>query len=143
MTLVENPRKEFVLVVDSDCLRGRALLTRLRALGYYAASFVRGEDALKFAAENEPDAIVSDWSLSDMQGVEFARRAKTQSFATKLILLSGQADWRILRATLECGGEDLLTHPVSMEHLLSTLGRLTDVEQASKPNLSADSPASA
>jgi len=131
MTLVENPRKEFVLVVDSDCLRGRALLTRLRAIGYYVASFARGEDALKFAAENDPDAIVSEWSLSDMRGVELARRAKMQSFATKVILLSDQADWRALRETLECGGEDVVSRSVSMEHLLSILGRTPEAHRCS------------
>ena len=131
MTLVESPRKEFVLVVDSDCHRARALATRLRALGYYAASFACGEDALKYAAENEPDAIVSDWSLSDMQGLELARRAKTQSFATKVILLSDQADWRALRETLECGGEDVVARSVSMEHLQSILGRTLEAHRSS------------
>ena len=130
MTLVQSPRKEFVLVVDSDCHRGRALAAHLRALGYYAASFASGEDALKYASENEPDAIVADRHLSDISGAEFARRAKTQSFATKVILLSDHADWRVLRETLECGGEDVLMRPVSMEHLLSILGRTPEAHRS-------------
>lgn len=115
--------KPFVLVVDSDGHRARELASSLRTLGCYSASSTRGEDALRYVAENDPDALVAAWDLSDMGGLELARRVKVGSFTPKVILVRDEADWKLLRQTMECGGDDLLSRPLSMDHLLGILVR--------------------
>jgi DNA-binding response OmpR family regulator len=121
MILTESPRKEFLLVVDRDGHRGRDLAEHLRALGCYATSLTSAEEALKYASENLPDAIVADWELPDMTGTELAHRAKSQCIAAKVVLASDPADARRLRETLRCGADDLLFRPLSAEALLRTL----------------------
>ncbi len=129
----------FVLVVDSDCYRGRLLVSQLTDARCYAARARRGEDALRFVRENEPDAVVCDWRLEDMSGLEFLRRIKEQSFPTKVILASDQADWQLLRRTLESGGEDLLGRPLALGHLLRTLGRSLESVRPGRPCVSPSS----
>jgi DNA-binding response OmpR family regulator len=128
-----NTWKPFVLVVDSDYHRGRSLVSRLRTEGYYVASSGCGKDALEYAAENEPDAIVSDWHLSDMAGTEFTHTLKGRSFRTKVLLMSDQTDWRLLRKAIECGGDDLLSRPVSIQYLVRILNRSSRLPQAASP----------
>ena len=116
-----NSVKPFVLVVDSDCHRARELASSLRTFGCYSASSTCGEDALRYVAENDPDAVIVAWDLSDLQGLELARRLKTGSFTPKVILVRDEADWKLLRRTMECGGDELLSRPLSMDQLLRIL----------------------
>jgi DNA-binding response OmpR family regulator len=80
-----------------------------------------GADALQYVEENEPDAVVAKWDLPDMTGPELVRRIMSSRFGTKVILEKDGGDWRSLRQTLEVGGEDLLTHPLSAAALLRSL----------------------
>src|SRR6266508_2866752 len=101
---LNDAAKPFVLVVDSDSHRARELASSLRILGCYSAFSTRGEDALRYVAENDPDALVVAWDLPDMQGLELARRVKAGSSTPKVILVRDEADWKLLRQTMECGG---------------------------------------
>ena len=123
MDLQISPGRHYVLVVDSDCYRARAMLSELRASGCYAATAVTGADALRYVIENEPDAVVADWDLSDMTGPEFARRVKSARFATKVYLHKARPDVSSLRQTLGCGGEDLLSRPSPIASVLRSLRR--------------------
>lgn len=133
MTPFATDRKPFVLVVDSDPQRARSLVQHLRTGSFYAESSACGEDALKYAAENEPDAVVSDWRLSDMAGIEFTRRLKARSFPAKVVLLNDRADWRLLREAFEGGADDLLSRPVSTEELFRSLERSLGVQRGASP----------
>lgn len=125
MNISAGSHKQFILVVDRDCYRGRSLVSGLRALGCYVSLASSGSEALQYVAENEPDAVAVDWSLPDMPGLELARRIKSHWFATKIVLGKGDADWRSLRQTLEVGGEDLLSHPLKASTVLRSLTRST------------------
>lgn len=118
MKIVTGPRKEFVLVVDSDRHRGRSLVSELRSFGCYVSLASSGAEALKYVEENEPDSVVSDWNLEDMTGLELTRRIKSTRFETRVVLEKADGDWRSLRETLEVGGDELLSRPHSAAAVL-------------------------
>jgi len=113
--------RHFILVVDSNWPRRHALARGLRSLGAYVGGASSGQEALRYVTENEPDALVSDWTLWDMDGLELARRITQGRFRPRIILQKEGADWLSLRQTLECGGQDLLSRPFSMDQLLRSL----------------------
>jgi two-component system cell cycle response regulator CtrA len=123
MELGISPGGQFVLVVDSDCRRGRGVQSDLRAKGCYATFASSGQEALRFAREYEPDAVVSDWALSDMGGPELVRQIKSARFETKVILEKDDVDWRALRQAYEVAADDLLSRPELSEELLTSLKR--------------------
>lgn len=131
--------KYFVLIVDGDCHRGRSLASQLTDARCYAARVCSGVDALRFVRENEPDAVVSEWRLEDITGLELLREIKELSFLTKVILASDQGDWQSLRRTLAGGGEDLLTRPFSLGYLLRTLERSLKSARRRYPRVSPSS----
>ena len=123
MNLTPGARKEYTLVVDCNCFRGRGLASALTRLGCYAAFVPTGDAALRYIIENEPDAVIADWELPDMDGLELARQVTLGGLRTKVILHKEDADWRCLRSALECGGEEVLTHPCSADVVLRALER--------------------
>jgi DNA-binding response OmpR family regulator len=123
MEFGNRPGRHFILVVDANSHRGRALASNLRAAGCYAASATSAAEALRYALENEPDAVVSQWDLPDLEAVELCRRIKSARFETRVILHQEAADPSSLRRTLENGGEDLLSQPVSVSAVLGLLNR--------------------
>jgi len=124
MDLAMSPGKHFVLVVDPNGHRGRALASELRSVGCYASVAGSGEEALGYSIENEPDAILSDWNLPDVPALDLARRLKALSSRTKILFQKNEADWRLLRQVLECGGDDLLCRPFSIGQLIRILNRM-------------------
>jgi CheY-like chemotaxis protein len=118
--------RHFVLVVDSDCHRGRRVQLDLKAKGCYATFVSSGQEALRFVRENEPDAVLSDWALTDMAGPELARQIKCARFATRVILEKDDVDWRALRQAYEVAADDLLSRSQSSGQVLSTLERTTN-----------------
>ena len=121
MDLQISPGRHYVLVVDGDCYRARAVVTELRTSGCYVATAVTGAEALRYVIENEPDAVVADWDLPDMTGPDFVRRVKSVRFATKIYLYKDRTDVSSLRQTLACGGEDLLSRPLPIASVLRAL----------------------
>lgn len=113
--------KPFVLVADGEPHQARVLVSRLAEWGCYASAALSGKDALRFIAENDPDAVVADWSLPDMEGPELARRVRADGYAAAVILLWADADWKQLRRALECGANDLLGRPFTLDRLLWSL----------------------
>ena len=121
MDLHRTPGRHFVLVVDSNSYRRRATLWELQARGCFTASASTGAEALTYATENEPDAVVADWDLSDTTGPELARRLKPASPATQIFLQKEEPDVRSLRETLVNGGEDLLPRHSALTAMLRQL----------------------
>jgi DNA-binding NtrC family response regulator len=134
MKLGIGPDRHFVLVVDSDCRRGRDVQSTLKAMGCYAAFASSGQEALCFVREYEPDAVVSDWALSDMAGPQLAREIKCARFATKVILEKDEVDWRALRQAYEVAADDLLSRPQLGGQLLASLKRPADRRERRSQN---------
>lgn len=88
-----NESDATVLLVDDEAM----VLDSLKAFleletDYRVEAFVSGEEALKFAEDNEVDVAVSDFLMPGMNGIEFlGKLAETRPYAPR-ILLTGYAD---------------------------------------------------
>jgi two-component system, OmpR family, response regulator len=99
-----------LLVIEDEPDLLRALARALREDGYAVDTAADGEDGCYKAIENDYDAIVLDWMLPEMNGMEVlaALRAKKQ---TPVIMLTAKAsvDHRIVG--LRAGADDYLVQP--------------------------------
>jgi CheY-like chemotaxis protein len=75
-----------VLIVDDDPLQGDILRLILSDEGYHACVATSGEEALKYAKRLEPDVILTDLWLGDMDGVELMKVLKSLSYSRKVII---------------------------------------------------------
>ncbi len=109
-----------VLVVDDERGLLRALGINLRARGYEVDLAADGRTALTLAASGQPDVVVLDLGLPDIDGVEVIEglRAWTE---VPIIVLSARTEEHDKVIALDCGADDYVTKPFGMDELLARL----------------------
>ncbi len=109
-----------VLVVDDDPRLLRALRITLEAREYQVTTATNGRTALAAAAETEPDIIVLDLGLPDLEGVDVIHALRGWT-AARIVVLSGRAGSADKIAALDAGADDYVTKPFGVEELLARL----------------------
>lgn len=107
-----------ILVIDDESQILRAMRTILTEKGFRVTTASRGEEGLALAVTSEPDIIVLDLGLPDMDGVEVCRRLREWT-QTPIIILSVRDSERDKVAALDQGADDYLTKPFGIEELLA------------------------
>jgi len=107
-----------ILVIDDEPQILRAMRTILTEKQFRVSSANRGEEGLALAATGEPDLVILDLGLPDMDGVEVCRRLREWT-QVPIIILSVRDSERDKVAALDMGADDYLTKPFGIEELLA------------------------
>lgn len=107
-----------ILVIDDEPQILRAIRTILTEKQFRVTTASRGEEGLTLAATTEPDLIILDLGLPDMDGVEVCTRLREWT-QTPIIILSVRDSERDKVAALDMGADDYLTKPFGIEELLA------------------------
>ncbi|MFE8016779.1 response regulator [Streptomyces antibioticus] len=109
-----------VLVVEDNPQLVRALVINLQARHYGVDAAPDGATALRLAAARQPDVVLLDLGLPDMDGVEVIRALRGWTRAPILVLSARQSSSEKVSA-LDAGADDYITKPFSMDELLARL----------------------
>lgn len=109
-----------VLLVDDEPDFRRTLAITLRGHGYAVVTAGDGEEALRVAAETEPDLVVLDLGLPVLDGVGVLVRLRAWS-TVPVLVLSGRSDSGDKVDALDAGADDYVTKPFGIEELLARL----------------------
>jgi two-component system KDP operon response regulator KdpE len=107
-----------ILVVDDELQIQRALRTILIEKQFRVSVASSGEEGLTIAAAAEPDLVILDLGLPDMDGVEVCARLREWT-QCPIIILSVRDGERDKVAALDKGADDYLTKPFGIEELLA------------------------
>ncbi len=107
-----------ILVIDDEPQILRAIHTILTEKGYRVTTAGNGEDGLAVAAASEPNVVILDLGLPDMDGVDVCSRLREWT-QTPIIILSVRDGERDKVAALDKGADDYLTKPFGIEELLA------------------------
>jgi two-component system OmpR family response regulator len=108
-----------ILVVDDEPSIVDAVGTALRYEGFDIEQAVTGRDALASAVRTEPDLIVLDWMLPDLDGIEVGRRLRERGFESAILFLTAKDSVEDKVDALRAGGDDYLTKPFSLAELVA------------------------
>ncbi len=109
-----------VLVVEDDPQLVRALVINLQARHYGVDAAPDGTTALRLAAARQPDVVLLDLGLPDMDGVDIIKALRGWIRVPILVLSARQAsDEKV--AALDAGADDYITKPFSIDELLARL----------------------
>jgi two-component system KDP operon response regulator KdpE len=109
-----------VLVVEDEPAVAEVLATALRARGHRVDVAATGREALAMASMIEPDVVLLDLALPDVDGIEVCRRLR-RWFNNPIMVLTADGDEDRMVAALDAGADDYVTKPFSMRALLARL----------------------
>ena len=112
--------KPLVLVVEDDLPIQNLITTTLRAHEYHFLTANTGEEAIMETASHNPEIVLLDLGLPDLDGVEVIRRIRTWS-NLPIIVISARSEDPDKIDALDAGADDYLTKPFSVEELLARL----------------------
>lgn len=108
-----------LLVVEDETITSDMLRRYFEIVGYEVLNAVTGAEAVKKAIEHQPEVIILDINLPDINGYEVCKKLRSEQ-TTKhipIIFLTRKDDRRDRLAGLELGADDFLTKPFDIEEL--------------------------
>jgi two-component system OmpR family response regulator len=116
-----NGTEQRILVVDDEQSIVDAVATALRYEGYQVEEAYNGRDALTAVAQFEPDLVVLDWMLPDIEGIEVGRRLRDKGFKTAVLFLTAKDATENKVEALRAGGDDYVTKPFSLAEIVARI----------------------
>ena len=109
-----------VLVVDDEPPIRKLLRMGLGTQGYQTMDAPNAKTALDLMA-NQPDLVILDLGLPDMQGLELLRQIRSRTETVPIVVLSSRGDEVTKVEALDLGADDYVTKPFGMEELLARI----------------------
>ncbi len=112
--------KPLILVVEDDAPVRNLMTVTLKANDYKFLTAQNGNAAIMEASSHNPDIVLLDLGLPDMDGVEVIKKIRTWSNIPIIVISARSEDSDKIEA-LDAGADDYLTKPFSVEELLARL----------------------
>ncbi|WP_127587677.1 response regulator [Paenibacillus koleovorans] len=85
-----------------------------------------GREALKGWEQHQPDLVISDVRMPEMDGIQLSQEIRSRGMQTEIIIISGYNDYGLLRQAMQNGVSDYLLKPVDPEEVVGTLGKVIE-----------------
>ena len=122
-----------ILVVDDEPSIVDAVATALRYEGFEVDEATGGREALRAVAEREPDLVVLDWMLPDLEGIEVGRRMRERGFKSAILFLTAKDAVENKVEALRVGGDDYVTKPFSLAEIVARVQAILRRTQSELP----------
>jgi two-component system OmpR family response regulator len=139
VTAADRTPEATLLVVDDEPNIRELLATSLRFAGFEVHAAADGGAALRLAKQVQPDLLVLDVMLPDMDGFTVTRRLRDKGQHVPVLFLTARDDTADKITGLTVGGDDYVTKPFSLEEVVARIRailRRTQAEVASTSVLS-------
>src|SRR5215469_8169603 len=107
-----------ILVIDDEPQITRVLRTSLSTQSFDVRTANEPEEGLRVFQEWSPDLVITDLMMPDLSGVEVCRAIRSTS-STPIVVLSVRDHERSKIEALDCGADDYITKPFSIQELLA------------------------
>jgi len=110
--------KPVILVIEDDAQIRRVLSTSLEAYGFELHSAENGMQGKALAVRHQPDLIILDLGLPDIDGLNLIRDLRTRS-SQEILVLSARGSEDVKVRALDLGADDYLTKPFGVFELMA------------------------
>ncbi len=121
--------KKVLIVEDEDIIR-EVLCSWLEEADYQTLTASNGLKGLEVIHEHDPDLIVADIMMPQLDGIELCRLTRETS-GTPILFLTGLGGDENRKAGYQVGATDYLVKPVDMDDFLTKVSNLLQGEHAS------------
>lgn len=112
-----------ILIVDDEPQIRRVLRISLAAQGYKIQVATDGVSAMEIFRDWQPDLVVTDLSMPNMDGLQLCRKLRADS-QIPIIALSAGGDKRYQVEAFAAGADDFITKPFGINELLARVRAL-------------------
>ena len=110
-----------ILVIDDDMDICHLLKKFLSKNNYEVMTAHNGEMGLKILDDMQPDLVMTDFRLGDMDGSEVITAIKSRMPHVPILVITGYSDIRIAVNVMKLGALDYITKPLLPQEILMTL----------------------
>lgn len=110
-----------LLVVDDEPNIVELLAASLRFVGFEVVTARNGTEALRAAAEHQPDLLVLDVMMPGVDGFEVVRRLRQEGSTAPVVFLTAKDSTEDKVTGLTLGGDDFVTKPFSLEEVIARI----------------------
>jgi two-component system chemotaxis response regulator CheY len=128
MTSLPNaltPKSKSILIVDDSEAVRRVARRILEVLGYQVNEALDGLQALEICAQTMPETILLDWSMPNMNGLEFLRELRDSAGGEIPIVVfcTTESSMAFIRSALTAGADEIVIKPFDRATLINALRR--------------------
>jgi len=116
--------RQRILVVDDDEKIISLLRRSLAFEGYEVATAANGQEGLRSIAQAEPDLLILDVMMPQVDGWEVCRRVRESGSAVPILMLTAKDEVGDRVKGLDTGADDYLVKPFALEELLARVRAL-------------------
>jgi two-component system response regulator MprA len=122
---IENSAKRpHVLIVDDEWVVAETTRLYLEVAGFKATAAFGGAQGLRAAIETQPDVVISDMSMDDVNGIELLEKLKQAKVRTRFIFMTGiSTDLKSTVKFIKLGACDVLHKPLDAEDVIVAINR--------------------
>lgn len=122
-----------ILLVEDTLDLAHVIQRELENEGYRVTHCVNGRKALELYEKLQPDLLLLDWMLPELDGLAVLRQLREKHIFTPVLMLTARSEEIDRVVGLEVGADDYLTKPFSMRELMARvhalLRRVENVQQ--------------
>jgi two-component system, OmpR family, response regulator len=113
-----------VLIVDDEPNIRDLLSTSLRFAGFNVHAVGNGADAVNAAEKGEPDIILLDVMLPDMNGFSVTKKLRSMGIMAPVLFLTARDETADKVTGLTVGGDDYMTKPFSLDEIVARINAI-------------------
>jgi len=116
-----------VLIVDDDEMIREYVKELLLFSDYKVSQAENGKEGLKRVYENEPDLIITDIVMPEMEGISFIQELRAHNKNMPIIAMTGNINGRMeefLDLSSQIGANEILRKPIKSEELIKVIHKL-------------------
>lgn len=106
-----------ILIIDDDELVSTSLKRALNQSGYNTDTCLNGKEALEKIIQFEPDLVLLDIYLGEVNGMEILKQALTKFPDLPIIMITGYADVATAVSAIKTGAIDFILKPINFDQL--------------------------
>ncbi len=118
---MSKPIEASIVVVDDEPSIRELLVASLHFAGFDVATAASGSEAIEVIEKTQPDLIVLDIMLPDIDGFTVTRRIRQEGIGAPVLFLTARDDTQDKVMGLTVGGDDYVTKPFSLEEVVARI----------------------